>query len=64
VGEICRKAGQLGDVLQLAQEVRWLDAVGDEASAPALEENGKLKKIVANLSLDKAMLQDEVRRKL
>ena len=28
------------------------------------EENGKLKKIVADLSLDKAMLQDVIRRKL
>jgi len=27
------------------------------------EENGKLRKIVADLSLDKAMLQDVVRRK-
>ncbi len=27
------------------------------------EENGKLKKIVADLSLDKAMLQDVIRRK-
>jgi putative transposase len=26
------------------------------------EENGKLKKIVADLSLDKAMLQDVIRR--
>jgi hypothetical protein len=28
------------------------------------EENGKLKRIVADLSLDKAMLQDVIRRKL
>jgi putative transposase len=28
------------------------------------EENGKLKKIVADLSLDKAMLQDVLSRKL
>jgi putative transposase len=27
------------------------------------EENGKLRKIVANLSLDKAVLQDVIRRK-
>jgi putative transposase len=27
------------------------------------DENGKLKKIVADLSLDKAMLQDVIRRK-
>jgi putative transposase len=30
----------------------------------AEEENGKLKKIVADLSLDKEMLQDVTRRKL
>jgi putative transposase len=28
------------------------------------DENGKLKKLVADLSLDKAMLQDVLRRKL
>lgn len=28
------------------------------------EENGKLKKLVADLSLDKAMLQDVIKRKL
>jgi putative transposase len=28
------------------------------------EENGKLKKLVADLSLDKAMLQDVIRRKI
>ena len=28
------------------------------------EENGKLKKIVADLALDKEMLQDVIRRKL
>jgi hypothetical protein len=54
---------QRGDLLQLAQEVRWLDALGNEAIAPLEEENGKLKKIVADLSLDKAMLQDVIRRK-
>ena len=48
--------------LQLAQEVRRLDAVGDELRQLE-EENGKLKKIVAELSLDKAMLQDVIRRK-
>ena len=28
------------------------------------EENGKLKKLVADLSLDKAMLEDVIKRKL
>jgi hypothetical protein len=53
-----------GDLLQLAQEVRRLGAIRDEAIAPARGENGELKKIVADLSLDKAMLQDVIRRKL
>jgi hypothetical protein len=52
---------QRGDLLQLAQEVRRFGALRDEAIAPA--QNGKLKKIVADLSLDKAMLQDVIRRK-
>jgi putative transposase len=47
----------------LAQEVRRADAVEDEAIAQLEEENDKLKKIVADLSLDKAMLQDVIRRK-
>jgi putative transposase len=45
----------------LAQEVRRAGAVGDLRQLE--EENGKLKKIVADLSLDKAMLQDVIRRK-
>jgi hypothetical protein len=48
----------------LAQEVRRADALGDEALRQLEEENGKLKKIVADLSLDKEMLQDVIRRKL
>ena len=47
----------------MAQEVRRADAVEDEAIAQLEEENDKLKKIVADLSLDKAMLQDVIRRK-
>jgi putative transposase len=47
----------------LAQEARRADAVEDEAIAQLEEENDKLKKIVADLSLDKAMLQDVIRRK-
>jgi putative transposase len=36
VGEVCRKAGiSEATLLQLAQEVRRFDAVGDEAAAPA-----------------------------
>jgi hypothetical protein len=47
----------------LAQEVRRADAVEDEAIAQLEEENDKLKKILADLSLDKAMLRDVIRLK-
>ena len=65
VGEICRKAGisqatyfnwkKKYDGL-LPTEMRRLKQLEDE--------NGKLRKVVADLSLDKEMLQDALRRKL
>jgi len=65
VAEICRKAGisqatyfnwkQKYDGL-LPSEMRRLKQLEDE--------NTKLKKLVADLSLDKEMLQDVIRRKL
>ena len=65
VADICRKAGisqatyfnwkQRYDGL-LPTEVRRLKQLEDE--------NGKLKKLVAELSLDREMLQDVIRRKL
>ncbi|MEY9470888.1 putative transposase [Bradyrhizobium yuanmingense] len=63
VAEICRKAGisqatyfnwKKKYVGLLPTEMRWLKQLE--------EENGKLKKLVADLSLDKAMLQDVIRR--
>ena len=65
VAEICRKAGisqatffnwrkRYGGLLPT--EVRRLKQLEDE--------NGKLKKLVAELSLDKEMLQEVIRRKL
>jgi putative transposase len=36
----------------------------DEAAARVEDENNRLKRIVADLSLDKEMLQDIVRRKI
>jgi putative transposase len=65
VAEICRKAGisqatyfawkKKFDGLLLA-EMRRLKQLEDE--------NARLRKLVADLSLDKEMLQDVVRRKL
>ena len=65
VAEICRKAGisqatyfnwkKRYDGL-LPTEMRRLKQLEDE--------NTKLRKVVADLSLDKAMLQDVIRRKL
>jgi putative transposase len=65
VSEICRKAGisqatyfnwkKKYDGL-LPTEMRRLKQLEDE--------NTKLRKVVADLSLDKAMLQDVIRRKL
>ena len=51
VAEICRKAG-----ISQATYLRRLKQLEDE--------NGKLRKLVADLSLDKEMLQDVIRRKL
>jgi putative transposase len=59
VADICRKArisqanGYNG---LLPDEMRRLKQLEDE--------NNKLRKVVADLSLDKAMLQDALRRKL
>jgi putative transposase len=65
VADICRKAGisqatyfnwkKKYDGL-LPTEMRRLKQLEDE--------NGKLRKVVADLSLDKEMLQDVIRRKL
>ena len=65
VADICRKAGisqatyfnwkKKYDGL-LPSEMRRLKQLEDE--------NGKLRKVVADLSLDKEMLQDALRRKL
>jgi putative transposase len=65
VGEICRKAG-----ISEATYYNWRKKYGGLMPSEMKrlrqleEENGKLKKIVADLSLDKEMLQDVIRRKL
>ena len=65
VAEICRKAG-----ISQARYFNWKKKYegllpGEMRRLKQLEdENAKLKKLVADLSLDKAMLQDVLRRKL
>ena len=65
VEEVCRKAG-----VSIQTYYRWRKKYGglmpSEMKRLKLleEENVRLKKLVADLSLDKAMLQDVVKRKL
>jgi putative transposase len=65
VEEVCRKAG-----ISIQTYYRWRKKYGglmpSEMKRLKLleEENARLKKLVADLSLDKVMLQDVVRRKL
>jgi hypothetical protein len=51
------------DLLSVAEEV-WLMPSEMKRLKLLEEENVRLKKLVADLSLDKAMLQDVVKRKL
>ena len=64
VEEVCRKAGSAMRPITMAQEVWRADAVGDEAAEAARGRERRLKTLVADLSLDKEMLQDVIRRKL
>ena len=65
IGEVCRKAG-----ISEATFYNWRSKCAGLLPSEMKrlrqleEENGKLKKIVADLSLGKAMLQDGIRRKL
>ena len=58
----------IGGLATHGKHVECLLAKSPEHDPPVAyqleEENGKLKKIVADLSLDKEMLQDVIRRKL
>lgn len=65
VAEICRKAG-----ISQATYFNWKKRY-DGLTPPEMrrvkqleDENAKLKRIVADLSLDKEMLQDVIRRKI
>ena len=65
VAEVCRKAG-ISEATFYNWRKKYAGLMPSEMKRLRLleEENGKLKKIVADLSLDKAMLQDVIRRKL
>lgn len=65
IAEVCRKAG-----VSEATFYKWRKKFGGLMPSEMKrlkqpeEENGKLKKIFADLSLDKEMLQDVIKRKL
>ena len=64
VGEVCRKAGvSEATFYNWRKKYAGLIPLEMKRLRQLEEENGKLKKIVADLSLDKAMLQDVMRRK-
>lgn len=65
IGEVCRKAG-ISEATFYAWRKKYAGLIPSEMKRlrQLEEENGKLKKIVADLSLDKAMLQDVLARKL
>jgi putative transposase len=65
IGDVCRKAG-ISEATFYNWRKRYAGLTPSEVKRlrQLEEENGKLNKIVAELSLDKAMLQDVIRRKL
>ena len=65
VGEVCRKTG-ISETTFYAWRKKYAGLMPSEMRRlrQREEENAKLKRLVADLSLDKAMLQDVVSRKL
>lgn len=65
VGEVCRKAG-ISDATFYNWRKKYAGLMPSEMKRlrQLEEENAKLKRIVADLSLDKAMLQDVLAKKL
>ena len=65
VGEVCRKAG-ISEATSYAWRKKYAGLMPSEMRRlrQLEEENTKLKKLVADLSLDKAMLQDVLAKKL
>jgi putative transposase len=65
VDEVCRKIGiAQATFFNWKKKYAGLGTTELRRLKQLEEENAKLKKLVADLSLDKAMLQDVVRRKL
>ena len=65
VGEVCRKA-RISEATYYNWRKKYAGLMPSEMKRlrQLEEENAKLKRLVADLSLDKAMLQDVVSRKL
>ena len=65
VAEICRKAG-ISQATYFNWKKKYAGLMPSEMRRlrELEDENGRLKRIVADLSLDKEMLQDVIRRKL
>ena len=65
VAEVCRKAG-ISQATYFNWKKKYAGLLPSEMKRlrELEEENARLKKIVADLSLDKAMLQDVIKRKL
>jgi putative transposase len=65
VADICRKAG-ISQATYFAWKKKYDGLLPTEMKRlkQLEDENGRLRKLVADLSLDKEMLQDVVRRKL
>jgi putative transposase len=55
---------QRGDLLRLEEEIRELTTSELRKMRQMEEENARLKRLVADLTLDKVMLQDLLSRKL
>lgn len=64
-GEVCRKAG-ISEATFYNWRKRYAGLMPSEVKRlrQLEEENGKLKRLVADLSLDKALLQDVLAKKL
>jgi len=65
VAEVCRKAG-IAEATFYNWRKKYAGLMPSEMKRLKMldEENGRLKRLVADLSLDKAMLQDVIKRKL